>query len=153
MLGVLVIYPVDVCDSLLITLSGFLTHASVSFVVMRFIRSDVQCHLAAYGYPAAALALKASVEFAFFIPGHPAGAFADPAEGDLGRSCYFAFHAAPSSFLGSTKKVSSCVTVMPQSIITSRRVTPGLSGSPGLAICASRSAKSLSLAISSVVRI
>lgn len=54
--------------------------------MLRFIRSDVQCHLAAYGYPAAAFALKASVEFAFFISGHPAGSFADPAEGDLGWS-------------------------------------------------------------------
>lgn len=79
MFGVLVIYPVDVCNSLLITLSGFLTHVSVSFGVLRLIRSDVQCHLAAYGYPAAAFALKASVEFAFLIPGHPAGSFADPA--------------------------------------------------------------------------
>lgn len=139
--GIMVIYPVDFCDSLLITLAGFLTHlSSASVLGFRFIRSDIECHLTAHCNSSASFTLKAIMRFAFFVSGDLAGSFTDPAEGNLGRSFYLSLHAAPSSFLGSTKKVSSWATMMPHLARLAETAS------------SSRSAKSLSLAISSVAR-
>lgn len=57
-----------------------------------FIWSDVKDGLAAHSHAAAPLALEAGVKLASLISCHPAGAFADAADGDFRWMHYLSFH-------------------------------------------------------------